>query len=401
MSPRLPLLQRFPELFTRDSSLTPGRIEIPDDRMGVIELVTALQRELMYARRTADSAMRQLDARPMVWTGAPRYAKLRYRPLVFGSSPTACARSSLPFDDTTGDNLARRWGIPGGFHQLMGLAKLANIYPLPISDMPLDARSEEVRQDLLDAHVAAGLFKDRVVVLIGHEALRAFGYSLGEFAHYAGPLPRSPVPGACEVLAMPDPQYSPLWRTDEGRHVGRLVFVRALLAARLPVPGHPLSPRLQTRYAAEAAAHLAPFPALPSFPTNQMTEVARDCWAQLGAQATVETLVRGPGMDLWRELARYKLATPRDCGSRSWWFDPATSTSVTYFDRGSGRVVGDRWASKVCELLDSAGLAVARCECHERSTGLRFVENEAARRGWTWACFELDRQLAEMRGGRP
>lgn len=397
----MPSPRTCPAVFTRDSFATPLPLTIPEDRYSVIEMVTAMQRELMYARRTADSALRQLGAQPIAWVGAPRYGKLKYRPLVFGSAPSPTARSSLPFDDATGDGLARRWGLPGGFHQLLGMAKLANLYPLPISDMPLDARSEATRHDLLDAHVAAGLFTDRVVILVGTEALRAFGFDVDALQDHVGPLQREQVPGARAVLAMPDPQHSIAWRSEESRHMGRLSFVFALLGARLPVGEATTGPFPRPRTNAHMATlHAA---ALVGFDTGSMKVAVDACstWMSLGSPYEchqVQDLLRGPSMTLWRELCRIGIATPRDLGARCWWFDPLTSASELYFDRGRARVRGPKDQPKTCELLDAKGAVLASTQVRLRSTGLRWAENEASTRGWDFACFGLDRRLAELRG---
>jgi hypothetical protein len=98
---------KHPDLYL-PSSLPPARLEIPHERSAVVDLVVTLQRELLAARRTADALHFRAHGRPIAWSAAPRYAKLRYRPLIFGSSPSASARSALPFDDATGDGLALR-----------------------------------------------------------------------------------------------------------------------------------------------------------------------------------------------------------------------------------------------------------------------------------------------------
>lgn len=405
MSPRLTIRQKYPQLYAHDSTATPAQISVPERRGDVVELLGLLQRELLYARRQADLARVHAGKRPLAWVGAPRYAKLRHRPLVFGSSPMRSSRSSVPFDDATGDGLAKRWGVPGGFHQLMGCVKLANLYPIPVADMPLDARTEQVRQDLLDAHVQSGLFTDRVVVLVGHEALRAFGYDLEQYRDRIGPLPRQLVPGAREVLAMPDPHRSLCWQTEERRIQGRLVIVRALLAARLPV-GIPLAqqlqpmPRLHTEQAAVCASWLAAFTSSEAFKPHAVAATATDAWKTMTGQDAPDlgALVRGPAVAMWRELCRIGLAPPRDLGSGAWWFDSATSASTLYLDKGIARVVGGRGQPKACTLLRHDDTVVEEATKPERSDGLRWAENAAATMGWEHPFVALDKRLTELRG---
>lgn len=391
------LQQKYPELFTVDSSAPPGQIRIPEERYSVLELVTALQRELLFARRTADSAIHQLGGKPLTWWGAPRYAKLKFRPVVLGLAPSETARSTLAFDDHVGDMLARRWGLPGGFHQLVGLAKLATIWPFPMADLPLPARSRDALCDRLDALVVAGTFRDRVVVLVGAGALQAFGYP----ADALGPLGAQLVPGARAVIAMQDPQQRDLWRAESRRAMARQGFIQALLAARLPAGGHYDPPRPRTNTA--AAALIASTLVQPSkFGTLSPTHVneAFAVWRSLGGNpAGLDKLWSSSGPAVWQELCRLGLSTPRDLGSRLWWLDPVTGVSESYYELGRARVVGAKGQVKICEVLDNHGHVLEQGELPTRRTGHTWAEGKVAARGWDFAHIGLDRRLADLRGG--
>jgi hypothetical protein len=377
MSPTIQ--QRYPEMF--GDMAAPGKFVIPQARSEVVDLMTSLHREMVFARRTADRIAARHGARTITWGTAPKYAKLKYRPLVFGSSPMASARSTLPFDDSTGDALVKRWGIPGGFMQLQGLAKLANLYPAPIADLPLAFREPQARADLLAAHLDAGLFHERVVVLVGMEAQRAFGY---DQPGYLGLLDRGQVPGARAVIAMPDPAKHPGWGSPDGRYFGRALFVHALLAARLPSPNAPI-----------AADILLP---LDDAPRRGLSE-AMVIWRREMGGASPTSLTEDEPVKMWRELCRLGIATPCDLGSRAWWYDPNRSISTMFLDGGRCVVSGRHGEEKRCTLLSVDGTELARAVFRPRSHGLRWAEAEAVARGWDHPFAALDKRLTAMKGG--
>lgn len=399
MSPRLTIRQKYPELFTADSSATPATLSLPESRGAVTELLTQLQRELMYARRTADAARIRAGMKPVYWTGAPRYAKLRHRPLVYGSSPMASARSGVPFDDATGDGLAKRWGLPGGYHQLLACAKLANLYPAPVADLPLAVKTDAVRRDLLDTQVQSGLFADRVVILVGKEAARVFGYDTTDLGDFAGPLDRRRVVGAREVLMMPDPAESVLWGTQRGQLRGRKVLLRALLAARLPVVRSERSivVGIDPEGARRWAGALAPFD-VDEFRENADVHMEASCvWVAMGGQPP-GPLASGSVVPLWCELCRVGIAPPRDLGAGAWWFDSPTGTSTMYLDHGRAVVSGMRGKPKLCALLRQDGTTLQEVQRSDRATGLRWAEDAAAQLGWEHAFVALDKRLSALQG---
>jgi uracil-DNA glycosylase len=369
-----------PELFA-PSHLPPARIDIPTDRSAQIELVVALQRELLCARRTADALHQRIHGRPIEWAQAPRFAKLRFRPLIFGSSPSLGARSSIPFDDATGDALARRWGIPGGFLQLLGLCKLANLYPAPIADLPIEARGDDARYDLLVAHLVGGLFKDRVVILVGAEAQRALGYE--PVTDHLGRLDAGKIVGARMVLAMPDPIRSPVWGRPEHRHNARALILQALLAARLPV---------EAERAVSYARALVPI-SDDDARMHEMDPAPEECLADLGVAPQSNGLT-------WRNLCRLGVATPRDLGARAWWPIPDTSTVELYLDRGHLRVTGHRDNPQIAEVIDHEDNVIAAQDFAARGSALRWCEGMAAAKGWEHAFQALDRRLAGHYGKR-
>ena len=360
------------------SSLPAARLDIPHDRPAVVDLVVTLQRELLAARRTADALHQRVHGRPIAWAATPRYAKLRYRPLIFGSSPSATARSALPFDDATGDALARRWGVPGGYHQLLGLCKLANLYPAPIADLPIEMRGDDAKHDLMLAHLTAGLFRDRVVIVVGAEAQRALGYD--PRPDYLGRLDASRVLDARMVLAMPDPIRSPVWASAEHRHVAEALLIQALLAARLPV---------DARRAVTYAGALVPLCEADTR-WHEGDHAPDACWHELGG---------GP-FD-WRRLCRAGIATPRDLGARAWWPIPDTSTVELYLNMGHLRVTGHAGRPQIAEVIDAADDVIAATEFEARGSALRWCEDQAATRGWRHPHESLDARLAGHYVKRP
>lgn len=361
------------------SRLPPARLEIPHERTAVVDLVVHLQRELLAARRTADKLFQQAHGgRSIAWAATPRYAKLRYRPLIFGSSPSMTARSSLPFDDATGDALCSRWGIPGGYHQLLGLCKLANLYPAPIADLPIEARSDDARHELLLQHLTAGLFRDRVVILVGAEAQRSLGYE--PRADYLGPLDATQVHGARHVLAMPDPIRSPIWK--DPRYSARALIIQALLAARLPVPA---------RQAVTFARALSPL--CPGDSNLHADDHAPEaCLFELRPDRRGEALT-------WSELCRLGIATPRDLGAKAWWPIAETSTVELYLDRGHLRVTGHKDKPQIAEVIVAGeDTPIEATEFDSRASALRWCEDQAAQLGWTHPHEALDRRLSGVYG---
>lgn len=333
-----------------------------------------LQRELAVARRMLHRAEKAAGQPLTRFIRLPHYGKLQHRPLILGFSPTQDARSSTAFDDPYGDALCELLGLADFLHLTCNF-KLRNLITHPAGDLPHERRGRDAQGYALRLMHEQGVFKDRVVVLVGHDIRRAVGCPAAPAPDYIGPLDAPGIQGASIVCVMPDPTHAGSWRRE--RRSGLWSFAAFCMAAsRLPVAD-------PVKAAVQAA----------------MGTAAPDVWSELRLPPFASFGQATRGHEVWRELIKAGLAAPANLTRGCWLPLGRPGDGYVFYGTGGYAVmVPAAGAAATVTVYDHDGAVLhsyrgQNGECRREAEVFMF---EA--RGWDYPFRALDRRLDGLRG---